>query len=152
MGFFTEYLDYYLTKGIVFSNERENNLPEIEAKIREMAYSYVQSGQFLHMNQRKLAALILYEVRQALKVNEVWNEPVEFYTQMGTYEVYTIVKENRKNIAKNQPGKKLILKHSISSFSSSTVSFSSYSSFNSRSNSSLAEATTPRMAITSVIV
>ena len=140
-----------MTKGIVFSNERQSNPTDIEDKIRQVAYSYIQSGQFLNMNQRNLAGLIVYQVRQDLKVTEIWNDSVEFYTQLGTYDVYTIVKEMKRNASRTLPSKKLVLKHSISSVSSSTVSFSSYSTL-SRTNSSMVEAINiPRQAITSVI-
>jgi len=51
VGFFTEYLDYYMSKGIVFSNERQSNPSEIENKIWKTAYEYIQSGEFLNVNQ-----------------------------------------------------------------------------------------------------
>lgn len=37
VSFFTDFLDYYRVKGLVFSNERQhpNNIPLIESKLHE---------------------------------------------------------------------------------------------------------------------
>lgn len=152
VGFFTEYLDFYLTKGVVFSNERQAIPTDIENKIRETAYGYIQSGQFLTVSPQSLAAFILYQARQELKVTEIWTEAVESYTQVSTYEIYTIVKEMRRNASKNMPSKKIILKHSISSVSSSTVSFGSYSNSTLSRTNSLNMDSPPQIAVAATIV
>lgn len=122
VGFFPDLLDYYRVKGVVFSNEQPTDVAQLEAKMSESALSYIRSGEFLAFGQEKLAALILHTSRQDLKVSEVWNEQVEFYTRVSTYEVYNIVKEMRKGASRGSiTSRKLFVKHSISSVSSSTV-------------------------------
>lgn len=44
VSFFTDILDYYKVKGLVFSNERNVSSSETENKLSELALSYIKSG------------------------------------------------------------------------------------------------------------
>lgn len=64
VGFFTDFLDYYCVKGLVFSNERQHNVGDVEAKLNESALSFIKSGEFLSYHPERLAALLLHTARQ----------------------------------------------------------------------------------------
>lgn len=147
VGFFTDLLDFYRVKGLVFSHERYVTPAEAERRVSDYALSYIKSGEFLCHGQERLAALILHSVRQDLNVTEVWNDHVEFYTRIGTLEVYNIVKELRKGGGRGSvTSMKVILKHSISSVSSMTIS-----SPMARTNSTLSSlAGSPNQAMTAI--
>lgn len=59
-------------------------------------------------------------------MSEAWNEWVEHYTRLSTFDIYNIVKEMRR-LTQRGTVKKLVLRHSISSFASSKVSTPVYS-------------------------
>lgn len=88
-------------KGVVLSNERQPGLREIEQKIHAAAKEAIRDGSFMNYPQEKLAALILHRTRQELKVLEVWNDHIEFYTKIGTLEIYNILKDSRKKTVSN---------------------------------------------------
>lgn len=79
-----EFLEFYQIKGVVLSHERQTALRDIEDKIHTAAKAAIRDGSFMNYPQEKLAALILYRTRQELKVLEVWNDHIEFYTKVGT--------------------------------------------------------------------
>lgn len=45
--------------------------------------SYIKDASFLQYDQEALAIYILYRSRRDLKVSEVWNWHIEYYTQVN---------------------------------------------------------------------
>lgn len=111
VGFFTEFLEHYLVKGVVLSDERVDPalLPEVEARVLGAALNYIRTGEFLVHPQEKLAAFVLHQARQELRVAEVWNEHVESYTGFGTLEIYNVLKECRRKVVSDVPSYKRIV-------------------------------------------
>lgn len=46
-------------------------------------WEFIKQGVFLQYDQEALAAYILYKARKDLKVSEVWNWHIEFYTHIN---------------------------------------------------------------------
>lgn len=79
---FLDFLNFYLMNGGIFTNEMFRDPLKFEYKINELIWIYIKEGVFMQYDQEALAAYLLYKVRKDLKVSEVWNWHIEFYTQI----------------------------------------------------------------------
>lgn len=56
---------------------------KFQHKVDGIVWNFIREGVFMQYDQESLAAYILYKTRKDLKVSEVWNWHIEYYTQIG---------------------------------------------------------------------
>ena len=88
---FLDFLNYYLMKGGVLSNEPFKDAARFEARIGEVAWEYLKSGEFIERDQESLAAHILFQCRKEFKPSEIWNWHIEHYTKIDLHGIRSIL-------------------------------------------------------------